>query len=208
VLGGAGALRCALIPYALASVSVANCDFYALNSDVGCVLDFVFSQPGWQLYELASQPDSALRQFATTEEVLDASDLPHRDVYLHLYAPEMGGGVYKKRLRFAPNAVPGATFRYDSHGWGLIQLYFGGLQDGQLKASHTNHNSEARARRWEPNGENKRDRVADWNWRVVTQISSRLNRFLRTKATSKLGSRPILPAAFEASQQGTVQLTM
>jgi len=200
--------RTHLIASMLRLATVPNCDFYALKDDVRSVLDFVFSQPGWTLYELASRHDSALRQFSTTEEVLDAFDLAHEDVYLHLYAPEMAGRVYEKRVLFTPNAVPHATYRHDSHGWGLIQLYFIGPRNGKLKASHTNHNSEARARRWEPTYADEPDRVNDWNWQAVTRTSSRLNRFIRSKGSPQLGSRPILPAAFEANLQGTIQLTM
>jgi hypothetical protein len=190
------------------SATVPNCDFYAVEEDVRNVLNFVFSQPGWTLYELASRHDSALRQFRSTEEVYNAFALPYLDAYFHLHAPEMGGRVYAKRVQFKPNAVPHAKFRHDSHGWGLIQLHLVGPRNGTLKASHTNHNSEARARRWEPTYADEPDRVADWDWQAVTRTSSRLNRYIRTKAPSKLGSRPILSGAFEASLQGTIQLTL
>jgi hypothetical protein len=172
------------------------------------VLDFVFSQPGWTLYELASRHDSALRRFGKTEEVFDAFNLPHKDAYLHLYAPEMGGHVYERRVIFKRSAVPNATFRIDSHGWGLIQLYLVGPRNGALKASHTNHNSEARARQWEPTYADEPDRVNDWDWRAVARTSSRVNRFIRSRASSKLGSRPILPCAYEASLRGIIQLTL
>jgi hypothetical protein len=186
-----------------------NCDFYALEGDLVEVLDFVFAQPGWSLVELASQHDRALRTFHATREVVDAfptfSTLS-ASLHFNLYAEAMKGRVISRRIDFAPGAVPGATFRYDSEGWGLIQLYFGRLQDGRLSSSHTNHNSEVRARKWEPTFADRPDPVDAWNWSEVARASGRLNRFLRGAAAGKMHSRPVLRAAWEAQSRGAVQL--
>ena len=185
-----------------------NCDFYALSGDSQQVLDFVFAQPGWILYELASRHDLPLRHFQSTRAVADAFDLSKHDVYLHLHARDMRGRVYEKRVDFNPGAVPGATGRYDSHGMGLIQLYFVAPRAGHLKASHTNHNTEARARRWEPTYADEPDRVDDWDWQAVARTSSRLNRFIRKTALSKFESRPILPAAHAACAEGALRVVL
>jgi hypothetical protein len=201
-------LRPPLIARYVGRTVVPNCDFYAAGDDTRRVLEFVFSQPGWTLYELASRPDSPLRRFDSVEAVTEAFDLPNTNAYLHLYAQDMGGRVYEKRVVFNPTAVPGATFRFDSHGWGLLQLYFVAPRDRKLKASHTNHNSEVRARRWEPTYADEPDRVDDWDWKAVERTSARLNRFIRGVALSKVGSRPVLPAAHQANAQGSIQLVL
>ena len=185
-----------------------NCDFYVVGDDTRSVLDFVFSQRGWALYELSSRPDSPLRKFDSTEAVTAVFDLPNTDVRFHLCAQEMGGRVREKRIVFKPGAVPGASFRFDSQGWGLVQLYFVAPRDGKLKASHTNHNSELRARRWEPTYADEPDRVDDWDWKAVERTSARLNRFIRGVALSKVGSRPVLPMAHRAHAQGSLQLML
>jgi hypothetical protein len=188
-----------------------NCDFYALAPDLLELLDFVFAQPGWRLIELGSQHDRPLRTFRAVREVLDgfptfsALSTP---LHFHLYAEAMEGYVGSRRITFNRGAVPGATFRYDSQGWGLIQLYFGQLRDGRLSNCHTNHNSEQRARNWAPTyaDDPEMGSVDSWNWKEVNRASSRLNRFLQRRAQGKIHSRPVLPAAWEAQGKGEVQL--
>ena len=190
---------------------MSNCDFYSLASDLIEVLDFVFAQPGWRLVELASQHDRPLRTFHTTGEVLDGFPTflnLSRSLHFQLYSEAMRGRVGSKRIAFNPGAVPGATFRFDSQGWGLIQLSFGQLRDGRLSSCHTNHNSEKRARNWEPTyaDDPEMGSVDDWNWKEVSSTSSRLNRFVQRRAMGKLHSRPVLPAAWEAQIKGEVRL--
>jgi hypothetical protein len=99
---------------------VPNCDFYALATDLVEVLDFIFSQSGWSLFELASRPDQPLREFPATRELLEAHptfDLLEASLHFQLYCPTMGGRVSKRRIDFKAGAVPGATFRYDAEGW-------------------------------------------------------------------------------------------
>jgi hypothetical protein len=120
----------------------------------------------------------------------------------------MRGRVYEKRIVFNLGAVPGATFRYDARGWGLIQLYFVAQRDGKLKASHTNHQSETGARRWEPIFMDEPDRVDDWDWGGVQRTSASLNRFIRATAPSKFGSRPVLPSAHEARARGSLDVLL
>lgn len=186
-----------------------NCDFYALAPDLVGVLDFVFEQPGWELVELSSLPDQELRTFRSAPEVIDGFASFHdvsRALHFQLYAATMGGRVASRRITFKPGAVPGATHRHTSEGWGLIQLYFGQLREGRLSNCHTNHSSERGARNWESTCAATMGPVDAWNWKEVTRISSRLNRFLQRTAVAKLHSRPILPAAAQAQSRGEIQL--
>ena len=105
-----------------------NCDFYASGKDCIAVLDFVFAQPGWKLVELGSLPDQKLRTFRSTAEVLAAHPIGKRATHFQLHAPDMKGRVTARRINLDPGAVPGATHRYTSEGWGLIQLYFGAVR--------------------------------------------------------------------------------
>jgi hypothetical protein len=94
------------------------------------------------------------------------------------------------------------THRYVAEGWGLISLQLGGLSKKGLHPSHTNHNSEKRARKW---ADTYADRMGDpsaWDWDVITRTSARLNRRIRSLGSAKLGSRPVLPAAREALDAG------
>ncbi|MEA2612820.1 MAG: hypothetical protein QOI52_779 [Chloroflexota bacterium] len=172
-----------------------NCDFYAAGADFHGILEFVFLQPAWTLVELASIPDHPLVGFDSPEDLMDAYDLGRSDVRLQLYAATMGGGIIERHIALNPGAVGDAKGRTDSEGWGLIQLYLSGERDGQIGLSHTNHNSEARARSWEETVRDRLGPVSAWNWTEVARISRRLNHHLRRTAVGRSGSRIILPHA-------------
>lgn len=183
-----------------------NCDFFALGGDSSEVLRFVLSQPGWCPYELYSESDAELRRFSVLDALLDSFDLGVESLRFQLWAPEMRGRVGVKRIDYRPGAVPGASYRYGCERWGLIQLYLDAPRDGRLSASHTNHNSETRARNWEAHYSDSPDRADDWDWRAVQRISTRLNRFIRSRGVHKLGSRVVLPVAHAAVSSGTLTL--
>jgi hypothetical protein len=168
------------------------------------VLDFIFEQDGWVLHELSSRGDHDVRVFRATIDVCAAFSIGRTPTHFQLHAPEMGGRVQYRRITFDPEIVKGATFRYSTEGWGLIQVYLGMLRDdGTLTSSHTNHNSEVRAQTW---SHTYRDDPSpdEWNWAGVKRVSGKLVRFIRKLAVDKLGSRPILPAAHAARCDGRV----
>ena len=185
-----------------------NCDFYALAEDCRAVLDFIFEQDGWVLHELSSRPDHEVRVFRATADVCSAFSIGKTATHFQLHAPEMGGRAQHRRIVFEPGAVKGATFRYATDGWGLIQLYFGALRkDGTLTNSHTNHNSEVRAQAWAPTYRNDPS-PEEWDWAGVKRVSGRLVRFIRKLGVGKLGSRPILPAAHAAQKNGRLRVVL
>ena len=180
-----------------------NCDFYATGEDFRSILDFVFAQPGWTLVELASIPDQPLRRFHSTDALLDAHDLERSGALMQLYTPDLGGGIIERPIVFHPGAMGDAKGRTDSEGWGLIQLYLSGERDGRIGLSHTNHNSEARARSLETTYAHGLGPVSAWNWTEVERASRRLNRHIRQTAVGRSGSRVILPQAGARVAQGT-----
>ena len=185
-----------------------NCDFYALADDCLDVLGFIFAQPGWLLYELSSEPERPTRSFRSLNAVTEAFTLCERALNFHLYAPEMRGVLVERRIDFKPGAVPGATHRFVTEGWGLIQLYFGiHRKNGDLTASHTNHNSETRAKTWARTIDTLGDPAA-WDWRAVTRVSGRLCRYIRKRGVTKAWSRPVLPAANQGVVDGMARLRL
>jgi hypothetical protein len=78
----------------------------------------------------------------------------------------------------------------------------GGTSPQGLVNSFSNHNTEVRAKKWVevlP----ELGPIEIWNWQETTAVSSKLNRFIRTKLASyKLGSRPVLPDAAAAFAAG------
>ena len=181
-----------------------NCDFYAVGQDVRAILDFMFDQPGWLLIEHASRGDMPLRRFHSTEDVLTAFDLERATAHLHLYTPEMRGAIMEQRVVYQPGAVPGPTGRTDAGGWGLIQFYLAPADEQSIGVSHTNHNSEARARAWEPIGADRLGPVDAWDWQAVTRVSRRLNYQIRKLAVGRSSGRAILPEAAALVSRGAL----
>jgi len=192
-------------------LTLPNCDFYALGEDLHAVIGFVYSNPGWRLIELSSEPERELREFSSAVELF--ASYPEvgeqaTSLHLQLYCESMRGQVRHRRIDLNPGAIPGATFRYSSEGWGLIQLYFGILRDGRLAPSHTNHNSARRAAAWESLDRGRLGPVSAWDWDEVARISRRLNRFIHAAAKEKEGSRPVLPVAQLARSAGRVAFAL
>lgn len=183
-----------------------NCDFYAVPEDWLQIVQFIFTNDGWILYELSSEFDAKVRAFRSLDAVKAILRPDHESYEFQLYSPAMGGRVEFRKITLRPGAIPGKTFRYSTEGWGLIQFYVHQPRDGKLRPCHTNHNSVRRAETWAP----VRDvQVAagpdDWNWRHVSSMSNRLNRYIRKLGVAKRGSRAILPAAQLGLESGRLQ---
>jgi hypothetical protein len=186
-----------------------NCDFYALRADATQVLKFIFNETDCQVYELYSIPGEDLRQFKSVDETLAAYDLntPRPGALLQLYSPSMGGYLSIRQFELDSRKFGPGALRSNTEGWGCIQLYLDGLDNDGIHPSHTNHNSENRALAWQSTFVDRLGPASAWNWRVVTAISSRINRHIRNKlAVSKDGSRPLLPQAFEMLRDGHANL--
>lgn len=184
-----------------------NLDFYAVGADFNAVLNYVFKECGCRVFENYSRLGEEIAEFKSTTEV--AARYPigicrgsSASVFLQL-VPQSAADLFAiRRVALSPDVNEGHTFRYAVAGWGLIQLYLGGEGPHGLVASHTNHNTEARARKWQ-GVHQELGSVEAWDWREVTLVSSGFNRFIRTKlAVSKTGSRPVLPNAAEAISNG------
>lgn len=183
-----------------------NCDFFACGDDHRLILDHLFSTMPGRIFELASEFETEIAEFRSLSDVErryqinDWSQGQHPTLHLQLYAEGADGNVQFRRDDLNPKTCKGATYRYSSHGWGLIQLYLESPRNGTLRNSHTNHNSETRAHNWATTYPELGD-PTEWNWAVVNAFSRKLNRFIRKSSVEKRGSRVVLPQAasfFEA----------
>ena len=171
-----------------------NCDFYGLREDQEDLIDFLLSGTDCSIHQMHSELGQRPRVFTSVDEVLDDYDAATGLLLLNLYSPSMGGEFIIRRIDLNVRRFGIGAHRYEAHGWGAIQFYLGKIHEGRLQCSHTNHNTEKRAQ----------NRAAvyrhlgspdSWNWRVVRQISSRINRYIRKLAVAKEGSSSILPSA-------------
>ncbi len=185
-----------------------NCDFYAAGEDLTQVLDFVFSVGDCRVFESYSPFDEELAEFNSTTAVRSRYPLGHctgnaPSVLLSLWLVRASAEVRPHRVSLDSTKCNGATFRFTLEGWGLIALQLGGESPNGLVVSHTNHNSEARARKWASTYEDTLGDVSSWDWREVSRVSTRLNRYIRARlAVSKIDNRVVLPQAARLIAEG------
>jgi hypothetical protein len=184
-----------------------NIDFYAAGPDFLQVLSYVFKQSACRVFESYSPPGEEIAEFKSIDDLsarypIGVCRASGPSVLLRLVPPSASHQFSIRRISLQPELCDGHAFRYAVEGWGLINLNLGGIGPKGLVNSNSNHNTEARARKWL---ETHRELgpIEIWNWREIAAISSALNRFIRTKlATYKLGSHPVLPDAAAAFAAG------
>jgi hypothetical protein len=96
------------------------------------------------------------------------------------------------KIDLNPLRCEGYTFRFRTSGWGLIQLYFGGQQNGVLANSHIGHFNEKVALVKEATGVSAASRVAQWSWMEINATSRKLKRLIHLKwSANKLGGEGV-----------------
>ncbi len=184
-----------------------NLDFYAAQADFDQVLALAFASNDFRVYESYSPFGEPLVEFHDVAELKQrhpvgqcAANGP--SVLLALCPAESSALLRIERIALSPERCNGHTFRERCSGWGVIQLQLGGQGPAGLVHSHTNHNSEARARHWHQTCPQLGD-PGLWDWRRVAALSRTLNRHIASGlACAKVGSRPVLPAASQLLAQG------
>lgn len=191
-----------------------NCDFYGVPADHELILNWLFSEQSCRIFELASDFEKPLREFQATAEVLSQFARMHRtgepwsSVHLQVYVIGAGPEFVPRRVSLDPRFCDGATFRYSADGWGLVQLYLHSVEkSGALRNSHTNHNSEKRAKAWEATY-SELGRIDSWDFKRISSFSSRLNRYIRSLGAATIGSRVILPSALDGVENGITLLPL
>jgi len=185
-----------------------NCDFYAIGSDIDEVLNFIFTLDEVAVFETYSPYDKTLLQFHSSDDIADRypnigkcrGNAP--SVLLALCPSSHLDDKRVRRIQLDPSKTGGASFREEIEGWGLIQLQIGGEGPKGVVHSNTNHNSEARAKKWERTYP-EMGPVAGWDFKLVSTLSRRINRHIRNKlAVGKIGARPVLRDAKSRIESG------
>lgn len=184
-----------------------NLDFYAIGGDLDEVLDYVFTSTGCRVFESFSAFDTDLVEF------LDADTLRRNrpvgscqqgmvSVLLQLLIPSAAHLPRIRRIDLPPGNSDGHRFRHVIEGFGLLQLYLGGLSPNGIVASHTSHASHQRARAWHETAPDLGP-VDAWNWAELTRTSEALNHLIRTKlVATTIGNCPVLREAYRAFDSG------
>jgi hypothetical protein len=180
-------------------------DFFANETDKIEVLNFIFRDTDLQVFDLASIAGQAINEYKTTEEIVSKFDLCTGDkfaVTFQLWTPRLKGDLVFRKVDLDPKYWNGHTFRYSTDGWGLIQLYFGGVKNNELNRSHIGHQSRKRALANE-NSHPEMGQVGKWDWSEVEKAARGLKYQIHNKMTKrKLGQVGVFVGADRLAEQG------
>ncbi len=180
-------------------------DFFADKDDKVQILDFIFRETDLQIFDLGSPYGQKISQYKTTKEIVSKFDLRNGDkfaVTFQLWTPRFKGDLIFRKVDLDPKRCNGHTFRYSTDGWGLIQLYFGGVKNNELNRSHIGHQSQKRAMTWEINNQGL-GQVSKWDWAEVEKVARGLKYQIHNKLTKrKIESVGILAGADKLEEQG------
>ena len=182
-----------------------NYDFFADKEDKLQILEYIFSETDLQVYDLGSSYGQEICNYKSVEDISAKFDLTYGDkfaVTFQLWTPRHKGQPIFRKIDLDPKRCNGHTFRYSTDGWGLIQLYFGGLKNNELNQSHIGHFNEAGALKNESSTKFN-GKVNSWDWKEI-QISSRKLKYkIHNKlATKNIGNLGVLLGADKLEREG------
>ncbi|WP_294079919.1 hypothetical protein [Proteiniphilum sp. UBA5384] len=180
-------------------------DFFADKADKLEILEFIFKETDLLVYDSGSAYGQEICQYKTVDEIYSKFDLDNGGkfaVTFQLWTPRHKGKPLFRKIDLDPKYCNGHTFRYSTDGWGLIQLYFGGLKDNELNLSHIGHFNEKGALKWEDTNK-VNGLVSLWDWAEIQATSRKLKSHIHNKlATRKIGSFGVLSGADKLEKQG------
>jgi len=180
-------------------------DFFADKADKLEILDFIFKGTDLLVYDLSSPFGQDISQYKTVDEISSKFDLDNGNKFattFQLWTPRHKGKPIFKKIDLDPKHCNGHTFRYSTEGWGLIQLYFGGLKNNELNQSHIGHFNEKGALKREETNKVS-GLVSLWDWTEIQITSRKLKNHIHNKlATRKIGSFGVLSGADKLEKQG------
>jgi hypothetical protein len=160
-----------------------NYNFFADKSDKLKILEFIFKETDLHIYDLYSRYEQEICEYRSVEEISSKFDLDKDEkiaVTFQLWSPRHKGKPLFRKIDLNPKHCEGHTFRYSTDGWGLIQLYFGGLKNDELYQSHLGHFNEKGALLRESidsfNGQ-----VSNWDWTEIQKTSRKLKYQIHNK---------------------------
>jgi hypothetical protein len=180
-------------------------DFFAAKEDKLVILDYIFKNTDLHVYDLASPYGQDICEYRAVDEISSKFDLYNGDKFaitFQLWTPRHKGKPIFRKIDLDPKHCPGNTFRYSTEGWGLVQLYFGGVNNNELNQSHIGHFSEKGALKWEDTNKTN-GLVSLWDWSEIQITSRKLKYLIHNKlAIRKIGGLGVLPGANQLEIKG------
>jgi hypothetical protein len=180
-------------------------NFFADKVDKIKILEFIFNETDLHIFDLDSVYGQEICEYKSADEILSKFDLVNGDkfsVTFQLWSHRHKGQTLFRKIDLDPKQCNGQTFRYTTDGWGLIQLYFGGIKNNELNQSHMGHFNEKDALKWEETN-SFNGKVSNWDWAEVQTTSRKLKSYIHNKmAKRKTGSFGILDGADKLEKAG------
>lgn len=169
-------------------------NFYATKEDRADILEFVFSESSWQLYDSYSEYGEEIQKYTSIEQVESKIARTIGTSLFVIYSPEFEGKLEMTRIELNPKHCEGHTYRYRTDGWGLIHIHFSSMRNNRLDDSQISHNSEKRANAWFPNYPELRSPDL-WNWKAIEKASRKIEYRIKKASVEKYNSGFVMPKA-------------
>jgi hypothetical protein len=180
-------------------------NFFANKTDKLEILDFIFKETDLKIYDLSSPYGLEICEYKSLSDIDSKFNLDNGDkfaVTFQLWSPRHKGKPLFRKIQLDPKHCNGHTFRYSTDGWGLIQLYFGGLKNNELNQSQIGHITEREALKNE-NITTFNGRVDSWDWTEIHSTSRMLKIKIHNKLSiRKIGSLGVLKGADSLEKNG------
>lgn len=180
---------------------MASLDFFAIKPDMEQLFAFIFGETDFRVFESYSELGQDLREYTSFAHLCGSCDVGQdkhgngHAILLQLWSPSVMSKPAIERIALDPTKCNGFTFRFRISGFGLVQLYLGGVHARIVTKSHYGHFSERGAARW---GD-----VTQVDWSALSKLSGRVQRHVRRKlGVATVPGRPVLAGAFELHQAG------
>lgn len=179
---------------------MANLDFYSTKNDQLELLDFIFSELNFRVFQSYSDFDKEIEEYKTSEGIDEKYNIGNdkhgngHHCLLQLWSPTVMEKLEIKKIDL--DMETGYKFRYTIEGFALVQLYLGGIHDDFISLSHIGSNSETRARNW--------GHISGVNWENHKKEIAKLSNYIKRNSKMKAGSRIVMKEAITYAKDGFV----
>lgn len=177
---------------------MANLDFFSVKEDQVNLLNYIFANTHFSVFESSSDFDKNLRHFKTTEELMENCKLGldnfgyGTSVTLQLWQKNIDKESFIKKIDL--NKSTGHSFRYSLQGFGLIQLYFGGIYKNMITSSHFGSFEEKGALKHGFNG--------NLDWMLLKKEFNIIANYIKRDSKIKAGSMIVMKKAHALGKSG------
>jgi hypothetical protein len=163
-------------------------DFFGAREDLLALVDWIVAETDFRVYE-NSRIGAPCRRF------VEAPDgVGRRSIVLALWSPSVTRSPGRKRLTLDPDAKGERLIRHELSGFGLAQLQLGATARRVVCLSSFDHNSRARAAKW--------NAVGGIAWPELARLGGRVSRYVKSVAVAKAGTTLVLPGAAALAKKG------